>query len=163
MTEPPAWLVNLCAKALRTRWFVRSPIGLYRRGWGWMLGDRMLMLEHRGRKSGLVRRVVLEVMGSPRPGRYLVVAGFGDRADWLRNVRAEPRVRVSTGRLRSVPATARELPQGEARSALEHYTAEHPFGWKVLSATMEQGLGTDLDRLPVVALDLDEESEPERR
>lgn len=120
-----------------------------------MLGDRLLMLEHRGRTSGLVRRVVLEVLGNPQPGRYLVVAGFGERADWLRNVRAHPGVRVSIGRLRSARATARPLPRAEADEALASYRATHPLAWAVLSRTMEQSLGTDLATLPIVALDLD--------
>jgi deazaflavin-dependent oxidoreductase (nitroreductase family) len=154
MTEPPTWLVEASAAALRTRWFVRAPIGLYRRGWGWLLGERLLMLEHRGRRSGLARHVVLEVLGRPRPGSYLVAAGFGERAQWLLNVRAEPRVRVSTGRHRSVPATARELDRASAGVWLERYTTEHPFAWKVLSATMQDGLGTDVGQLPVVELTL---------
>ena len=156
MTTPPAWLVRVCATALRTRWFVRSTIGMYRRGWGWMLGDRLLMLEHRGRRSGLVRRVVLEMIGQPRPGRYLVVAGFGERADWLRNVRAHPGVRVSAGRLQSEPAQAHEVSAAEAEEALAAYRAEHPIAWSVLSSTMEQSLGAELTTLPVVAVDLDE-------
>lgn len=153
-SDPPAWLVRAAGAALRTRWFVRAPIGLYRRGWGRLLGDRLLMLEHRGRSSGLVRRVVLEVVGHPRHDRYLVVAGFGERADWLRNVRAHPGVRVSTGRLRSAPATAHELEPEAVSESLARYRSEHPLSWALLSSTMEQSLGTDLDRLPVVALDL---------
>lgn len=156
MTKLTTWLLEASAAALRTRWFVRAPIGLYRRGWGWLLGERLLMLEHRGRRSGLARQVVLEVVGRPRPGSYLVAAGFGERAQWLRNVRAEPRVRVSTGRHRSVPATARELDRTDAGIWLERYTTEHPFAWSVLSVTMQEGLGTDIEHLPVVELTLRE-------
>lgn len=147
-------LVRLAGWVLQNRRLVRAPIGLYRRGWGRLLGSRLLMLEHRGRRSGSVRRVVLEVLGRPDDGRYLVVAGFGDRAQWLRNVRVEPRVRVSSGRLRSVPARAHELPLVQARAALASYAHEHPIAWQVLSATMEQSLGTDLTQLPVVAIDV---------
>ncbi|WP_420112407.1 nitroreductase family deazaflavin-dependent oxidoreductase [Pseudactinotalea sp.] len=154
MTDPPTWLVRATTVALRSRGFVRAPIGLYRRGLGWLLGRRILMLEHRGRRSGLVRRVVLEVIGHPLPGRYVVVAGFGERADWLRNVRAHPEVRVSVGRLRSAPATARELPRQDTTEVLESYQRAHPLAWAVLSRTIEQSLGTDLESLPVVALDL---------
>ena len=143
---------------------MRAPIGLYRRGWGRLLGDRILMLEHRGRTSGRVRQVVLEVLGQPEPGHYLVVAGFGDEAQWLLNVRADPRVRVSTGPLRSAPGTARELDHESAAEWLDRYTTEHPVAWKVLSATMQQGLDTDVDHLPVVELTLTEppDAEPGR-
>jgi len=40
------------ARLLRTRAFVRAPIGLFRAGLGWLFGSRILMLEHRGRRSG---------------------------------------------------------------------------------------------------------------
>lgn len=150
----PALVTRAVAALLRTRWFVRSPIALYRRGLGRWLGDRLLMLEHRGRRSGLVRRVVLEVVERPSPGRFVVVSGTGERADWLRNVRAHPGVRVSSGALRSVPATARELPHEDAVAVLARYAEAHPVAWSVLSSAMSEGLGTAQDLLPVVAIDL---------
>ena len=33
----------------------------------------------------------------PRPATYIVASGFGQRAQWFRNLRADPRVRVWTG------------------------------------------------------------------
>ena len=65
-----------------------------------MLGSRLLMLEHVGRKSGARRYVVLEVVGHPTPDSYLVASGFGENAQWFRNIKANPEVRVS-------PAAAR--------------------------------------------------------
>jgi hypothetical protein len=67
------------------------------------------MLEHTGRKSGLPRYVVLEVVRRLSDDRYVVPSGLGTAADWYRNITQEPRVHVSVGRLRHVPATARRL------------------------------------------------------
>jgi deazaflavin-dependent oxidoreductase (nitroreductase family) len=142
------------ARALRTRWLVRAPIHAYRVGLGFLFGQRLLMLEHRGRKSGRMRQVVLEVVAHPTPDRYVVVAGFGERAQWLRNVRADPHVLVSVGRRRSNPAIATELERLEADAFLAEYAEQHPDAWERLRATMEQGLGTEIAALPVVALDL---------
>jgi hypothetical protein len=58
---------------------VRAPVGLYRARLGFLLGSRLLMLEHTGRKSGARRYVVLEVVGHPRPRTYVVASGFGGR------------------------------------------------------------------------------------
>ena len=88
-----AWAAGL----LRVRWLVRAPIWLYRARLGFLLGSRLLMLEHLGRKSGTRRYVVLEVVARPRPGTYVVASGFGTRAQWFRNVRANPHVRVYAG------------------------------------------------------------------
>ena len=45
-----------------SRWLFRMPIGLYRLRLGWLLGDRFLLLHHTGRKSGLPRQAVVEVV-----------------------------------------------------------------------------------------------------
>ena len=74
---------------------MRAPIWLYRAGLGFVFGSRVLMLEHIGRKSGARRYVVLEVVGHPAPEIYIVASGFGEHAQWFRNLMAHPRVRVS--------------------------------------------------------------------
>jgi hypothetical protein len=52
LTSPRGALASWAAGLLRTRWIVRAPVGLYRARLGFLLGPRMLMLEHTGRKSG---------------------------------------------------------------------------------------------------------------
>ncbi|MGH3594278.1 MAG: nitroreductase family deazaflavin-dependent oxidoreductase, partial [Pseudonocardiaceae bacterium] len=68
------------ARLLSNRRLVRAPIWLYRARLGFLFGSRMLLLEHVGRKTGARRYVVLEVVGHPTPGTYVVASGFGDRA-----------------------------------------------------------------------------------
>jgi len=158
--SPPtrAALAAGAGRLLRTRWIVRAPVGLYRARLGLLLGPRLLMLEHTGRNSGARRHVVLEVVGRPRPGTYIVVSGFGDRAQWFRNVRADPRVRVFTGSRRPAPATARRLSAAEAAAALTAYATRHPRAWASLKPVLEETLGARVDAtgtsLPVIALDL---------
>lgn len=141
---------------LRTPALAGAPIVLYRAGLGWTLGSRMLMLEHIGRKSGLTRRVVLEVLGHPEPDTYVVASGFGESAQWFRNVLAEPHVRVSTGRLTSAPAQARRMTRSEADRALGAYIAAHPQAWAALKSIIEQALDGRVDppgtELPLVEL-----------
>jgi F420H(2)-dependent quinone reductase len=79
------------ARLLQIRWIVRAPVWLYRARLGFLLGSRLLMLEHTGRKTGTRRYAVLEIVQCPRPGTYVVASGFGTRAHWFRNVRANPR------------------------------------------------------------------------
>lgn len=74
----------------------RFMVLLFRLGLGgWGNGpqtSQVMVLVHKGRKSGLLRRT---------PVNYVVVddviyctAAFGSRADWYRNVLADPRVQV---------------------------------------------------------------------
>lgn len=114
-TSPRRWM---------PRWLARAPLRLYDVGLGRLLGGRFLMLEHRGRRSGQVRRTVLEVVGRER-GDPIVVSGLGRRSQWFQNVVADPRVHVTIGRMRW-PAEARVLSPAEARAQLQRYTDQHP-------------------------------------
>lgn len=137
---------------------MRAPIWLYRARAGAVLGARMLMLEHVGRTSGARRYVVLEVIGHPTPDVYIVASGFGTRAQWFRNIGADPNVRVYVGSRAPAPATAQVLDQQAADHALAAYRARHPQAWARMRGVLEQTLGepvTDTDtRLPMVALRL---------
>ena len=73
------------------RWFM---VPLHRAGLGaWLgtpVGGWMLLLRVRGRKSGLVREIPLSYLVAD--GSVWVVAGFGPRTEWYRNLLAEPAV-----------------------------------------------------------------------
>ncbi len=145
------------ATLLRTRWLVRAPVWLYRARLGAVLGRRLLMLQHTGRTSGLPRYVVLEVVDHPTPDRWIVVSGFGERAQWYRNVRHDPQVRLYVGSRRPVPAVATRLDPDDGGQVLERYADEHPQAWSRLRPVLERTLGRpvsqDASDLPVVALD----------
>ncbi|WP_402463676.1 nitroreductase family deazaflavin-dependent oxidoreductase [Isoptericola aurantiacus] len=126
------------SRILHTRWAVRAPIRLYRAGLGFLLGSRMLLLQHRGRSSGEPRFVVLEVSERPTPGTIRVVAGLGPRSQWYRNVLAEPRVLVSTGRRRDVRATAHPLPPDQGAEMLRRYAKDNPAPWSALEPVVTE-------------------------
>lgn len=84
------------------------------------------MLEHVGRSSGAARFVVLEVVAQENPASFVVASGFGRRAQWFRNVMAQPRCHVSVGLTRRHPAVASELSPGERDRVLTAYEVEHP-------------------------------------
>jgi len=116
------------------------------------------MVEHIGRTSGLRRYVVLETVDRPGPASYVVVAGFGRRAQWLRNVEANPHVRVYLGSRASAAAVARRLDSDASAASLGRYAGAHPRSWAKLRPVLEETLGTRIDdrgtELPMVALDL---------
>lgn len=139
----------------------RAPIVLYRLGLGGLLGRRFVLLEHRGRRSGLIRQVVLETLSTEQDMIH-VVSGYGWSAQWLRNVRADPRVRVTCGWARPRGARALILPPDEAVSVLDDYRQRHPLAARVLGSALElpqlssdDPLPTELgERLLVVRLSL---------
>ncbi|MFV0493571.1 nitroreductase family deazaflavin-dependent oxidoreductase [Mycobacterium sp.] len=152
-------LNRLGARALRSRRLVRAPIWIFKARAGAVFGPRFLMLEHIGRKSGEPRYVVLEVIDRPAPDVYIIASGFGRKAQWFRNIEANPRVRVYTGSRAPAPAIARVLTQHEADAAIAGYRDRHPGAWESLKGILEDTLGaaiTDTNTpLPMVELKLD--------
>ena len=156
MTDTPVAAPGLTARLadrfFRTRWMVRLPIALYQGGLGFLFGHRLLMLEHTGRKTGARRRVVLEVLARPAPGEYVIIAGFAEKAQWYRNVQANPRVLVSSGFGRNMPALAVPMTRTESAAVLDGYQQRHPVELVKMSRLFQQVCGRPIDAMPMVRL-----------
>jgi deazaflavin-dependent oxidoreductase (nitroreductase family) len=91
------------------------------------------LLETTGRSSGLPRRTPI---GGRRTGRqFWLVSEFGERSHYVRNIQADPRVRL---RLHGVwhEGTAHLLPEDDARARLKTLPR--------LNSTAVQAVGTNL-------------------
>jgi deazaflavin-dependent oxidoreductase (nitroreductase family) len=120
---PRGWVARL----------MRAPAWLYRRHLGWLLGERFLLVEHRGRRTGRLHETVIEVVGHDEDAdEYMVMAAWGARSDWFRNIEARPATEVQVGRRRFVPAQ-RLLDQEEAMTALTSYRRRHPFAFREIA------------------------------
>ena len=110
MTAVPPWMraVNYAANLL------------YDHRLGWLLGQRILRLEHVGRRSGRHYRTVLEVVGHRQDTEFFVVSGFGRQSDWLRNLDAGGPATATVGR-HSFPADHRRLSDAEALAVFADY------------------------------------------
>lgn len=155
---------RLARAMLHTHWLARAPIWLYRSGFGWLLGTRLLLLEHRGRSSGRLRHVVLEVVDHPSPHRFVVASGFGERAQWVRNVALDPRVRVTVGRRGPVRAVAHRLDQDASAATITRYAQAHPRAWSRLRPLLEGASGRPVGErgAGLVAIALDVADPPSR-
>jgi deazaflavin-dependent oxidoreductase (nitroreductase family) len=124
---------------------LRAPIALYRAGLGALLGHRVVLLTHTGRKSGLPRQVVLEVVGrGDQPGSYVIASGYGERAQWFRNIVATPAVRYQVG-ARKYQGTAVPLEPEESGRRLAAYAGRHPRTAAKLMAALGHAPKSDDD------------------
>lgn len=81
-----------------------------------------------GRRTGLPREI--EIWYTERDGRYYLIAEHGEQAQWVRNIRAQPRVHGRVGD-RSFAGRARVVDR-EAEAALAGAVAElsaAKYGW----------------------------------
>ncbi len=129
------------------RFAFRLPIFLYRLGLGRVLGYRVLLLVHRGRKSGLPRETVLEVVRHDAVTRESVVlSGWGEKADWYRNIEAATALEVRTGGERYVPEH-RFLAPEENHAVICDYASLHPLAFRVFARVFAYPLdGTEEER-----------------
>lgn len=114
------------------RWLAKAPVTLYRLRLGWLLGRRFLLLTHRGRTSGRVYRTVVEVpVYDKRTHEAVVVAGFGEKTDWYRNLLAHPALEIAIGSRRFVPRQHLLTPD-EREAVLLDYVHQHPVAARTL-------------------------------
>jgi deazaflavin-dependent oxidoreductase (nitroreductase family) len=73
------------------RRLLRAPVWLYRFRCGCLLGYRFLLLIHKGRRTGMQRYTVLEVMEfRDADCEAVVMSAWGRNADWLCNIEETP-------------------------------------------------------------------------
>jgi deazaflavin-dependent oxidoreductase (nitroreductase family) len=87
-----------------------------------------LYLTTTGRTTGRPREI--EIWFTRRADRYYVIAEQRERARWVRNLRADPRVRVRVGR-RRFPARARvvDARREPALARAVRARSERKYGW----------------------------------
>jgi deazaflavin-dependent oxidoreductase (nitroreductase family) len=108
------------------RTLYRLPIKLYRLHLGWLLMGRFLLLTHTGRKSGLPRQTVLEVLWHRKDcDAYYMLSGWGEQSDWVKNIEKTPQVTIGVGRRRFAARAARLSPE-EAEGKVIAYARQHP-------------------------------------
>jgi deazaflavin-dependent oxidoreductase (nitroreductase family) len=94
-------------------------------GAGRLLPHRFLLLAHRGRRSGVRRETVLEVLRyDAARDEAFVLCGFGRNAQWFRNIQAAPPLEVRIAGRTFAPQW-RELPVDEAAAELARYESRH--------------------------------------
>lgn len=105
----------------------RMPIYLYRLRLGWLMGHRVLLLTHRGRKSGCLYRTPLEVIRhDPATQERIGVSAWGEKADWYRNIKANPAMEIRIGRERYI-SEQRFLSLEEVYAEIAAYGRHHPW------------------------------------
>jgi deazaflavin-dependent oxidoreductase (nitroreductase family) len=116
LPAPPALSAEAGAasEASRRAFIVANRLGmiqLHRAGLAAWLGNPLtgyqLLLTTTGRKSGLCRDVPLEYIVTD--GAVWVMAGYGPKTQWYRNLQAHPRVKVLLPGGRAFIATAEEV------------------------------------------------------
>jgi deazaflavin-dependent oxidoreductase (nitroreductase family) len=142
---------------------MRMPGVLDRKGTRWMLQAlspaTVIVLVHRGRKSGKVYKTPVEILVENRErGEIVISPMWGRESDWYRNVVAGGLVEVHVrGEERQVDS--RELDEAERRAAIGSYREAHPRYSRIILRMLARVNGFEGDpeeavvrELPMLAL-----------
>jgi deazaflavin-dependent oxidoreductase (nitroreductase family) len=103
----------------------RIPVYFYRLGLGWLFGERLVMMNHLGRKTGSLHRTVVEVIErDPQTGGVTVVAGYGAQTQWYQNLKAHPETTIQIGRHR-MPVVAEFVAADAGEDIMSRYVNRH--------------------------------------
>ncbi len=117
----------------------RLPLPLYRLGWGRFLGRIFLLFTHEGRKTGRRYDAIAMVLRSDPATRELVIcAAWGEKTDWVRNIRARPALRVQIGRDTFTPEQ-RFLAEEEAVAVVLEFRRRHRGRVRLISTILGWG------------------------
>lgn len=119
------------------RWMFRAPITLWRLGLGPVIGPRFMLITHTGRSSGLPRRAIVEY-ATWQAHKY-AIAAWGDAADWVKNITADPRVTVQTHIGTERMCAVRETGDEALRHVYAAFMRVSPvmFNWYLTSLEIE--------------------------
>lgn len=117
----------------------RLPRALYRRGWGWLLGYTFLLATHAGRTTGKRRETVAMTLAhDPHTQEAVILSAWGPNTDWIRNIRAQPALRIQIGRASYTPEQ-RFLSEDESVDVVVEFRRRHP--WRVRLVALVLGWG----------------------
>jgi deazaflavin-dependent oxidoreductase (nitroreductase family) len=120
---------------------------LYRAGLGRLIGRLILLLTTTGRKTGLARVTPLQY--EEVDGAICVGSARGQRADWYRNILANPRVQVQVGGRRFAGTAEPVTDPVRIADFLELRLRRHP---RIVGRILEsQGLPRKPDRAQLEA------------
>ena len=133
------------------RFALRCPIGLYRVRLDWLLGHRFALVTHRGRRSGRVRRTVVELVRyEPATKECIVAFGRGARSDWYRDLRSHPALLIESGHDRYV-TERRFLAPEEVVAELRDDARRHPNAARLIGRCLGVALGESQAALSTLA------------
>jgi deazaflavin-dependent oxidoreductase (nitroreductase family) len=157
-----SWAEKLPYPSGMMKWLYKTPILLYRLGLGFLVGRLFMIMTTVGRKSGQPRRTAIEF--HEYKGRRYVFSAWGTKADWYRNLEANPYISIQTWHGTESVLARRITSEAELAEAFA-FAMSNPSMRMVLksagfSQTLEQFL-TEKDRFTFITFDPTDHPVPE--
>jgi deazaflavin-dependent oxidoreductase (nitroreductase family) len=118
--------------------FFKIPLVVHKLGFGgWerLIGAQWMLITTIGRRSGKPRQAMVDVLlHNGQTDTYYILSAYGSRADWVRNIQANPHFEAQVGR-RKFTARASTLSSEDAGAMLvEFYRLKPAYTRAVMNA-----------------------------
>jgi deazaflavin-dependent oxidoreductase (nitroreductase family) len=131
------------------KWLFKIPIIFYKVGLP-LFGGFILLLTTTGRKTGKPRYTPLEYHAEDVSGYFIIMAGWGGKTDWMKNILADARVHAQAGR-RRFDAIAEKMTDEEVAAWLYKATQVNPSSLKIWSRWAGEPLDGSLESMKKAA------------
>ena len=126
------------------RWMFRVPLHIQNMGlggWERLLGIRFMKITTKGRLTGKPHTVLVDILEHDKKSDvYYVQSAYGERADWVKNIKVQKIFEAQLGR-RKIMAIATRVPRQKTSEVLIDYIENH----KRYAKTMMRTIGINLD------------------
>ena len=128
------------------RFFLKLPYLFYNEKTAVLYGKRLIQIITVGRTSNKERTTLLEVIGIYK-NSPVVIAAFGEKSDWIKNLRKNPKTIVVWSN-KKYESNVYWLDKQDSENILKSYEKDHPYLVKFFEKFMKMGWN-DFSNLPL--------------
>lgn len=137
MSKPKVRMEAFYPKNFAVKFVIKTPVLLWRLGCGPLIGRLIMLITTTGSKSGLPRRTPVEYYSLGK--QKYVTCGFGAKAAWYKNIRADAHVTIQTSSGTEKMLARRVTSDSEVKEVFQLFRQHDPLllNWYLQSLDIE--------------------------
>jgi deazaflavin-dependent oxidoreductase (nitroreductase family) len=119
------------------KFFFKVPVWVHKMGFGgWerLVGAQWMLITTKGRKTGKPRDTMVDVMDYDKTSdTYYIEAAYGARADWYKNIQANPVFEAKVGRRKFKARAGALTTEGASEMLVQFYRSKPTYTRSVMA------------------------------
>jgi deazaflavin-dependent oxidoreductase (nitroreductase family) len=119
------------------KFLFKVPVWLHKMGlggWERLVGAQWMLITTKGRKTGKLRHTMVDVMDYDKASdTYYIEAAYGARADWYKNIQANPIFEAKVGRRKFNARAGALTTEGASEMLVQFYRSKPAYTRSVMA------------------------------
>ena len=119
------------------KFLFKVPVWLHKMGlggWERLVGAQWMLITTKGRKTGKLRHTMVDVMDYDKASdTYYIEAAYGARADWYKNIQANPIFEAKVGRRKFKARAGALTTEGASEMLVQFYRSKPAYTRSVMA------------------------------